>query len=606
MNASPSWTLTDWFTDVASEQFQDEYRDCSAEFTALLSEVNDQPELVSATCELWVTSLIKFETACLNFGHLSAFVGCVRAADTDNDAIRAMTTALAQVSAARTAIQARLQSQLARASAHVFEALCASPRLSGCTFWLTDLRAKGHRTMAPELEKLAADLGVNGFDAWGQLYNDVTGHMEFEMPDQKPAPLAWRRSLMQDADKTIRHHAFKASNAALSEQRHILAASLNAIAGRRITLQKWRGSERVLDEALHASKMSQASLDAMLNVASARRSIPRRYLKLKAELMGASTIGFPDLEAPLELGPALRFNWDEAKDVVLRAFGAYHDDLRAFAATMFDGRHIEAEARPGKRAGAFCVSSARAKQSKVFMTYRDAMGDMRTLAHELGHAYHNHVMKDMRYTARLYPSTLAETASIFAEQLLGDALIDDPASTPLLKLHVLSARLQEACVYLLNIPMRFEFEEAFYERRESGPLSADQLCTLMHDTQCRVYGDVLDPELSDPWFWASKLHFFLTGISFYNYPYTFGYLFSLGVRAEAQRIGAEAFQPRLIELLGMTGQGTVEQVAADVLGVDLTDEAFWHASIDQVENNLAAFEHALHAYRASNRSNRPG
>ena len=170
------------------------------------------------------------------------------------------------------------------------------------------------------------------------------------------------------------------------------------------------------------------------------------------------------------------------------------------------------------------------------MTYRDAMGDMR-MAHELGHAYHNHDV-DMRYIARLYPSTLAETASIFAEQLLGDAILADPASNELVRLHVLSARLQEACAYLLNIPMRFEFEEAFYAQRKTGPLSADELCALMHRLRW-ISTAMSSTSTIRPWFWASSFTF-LTGISFYNYPYTFGYLFSLG-SAEAQRIGSKAF-----------------------------------------------------------------
>ena len=146
--------------------------------------------------------------------------------------------------------------------------------------------------------------------------------------------------------------------------------------------------------------------------------------------------------------------------------------------------------------------------------------------------------------------------------------------------------------------MRFEFEKAFYEERQSGHVSVARACELMHTKQLEVYGDILGEKGTDRWFWASKLHFFLTGISFYNYPYTFGYLFSLGVRAQAERAGAVEFQETLVELLRQTGNGTVEEVAKRVLGVDLTQPDFWHASIDQVERDMQQFEAALEGWRA--------
>ena len=224
------------------------------------------------------------------------------------------------------------------------------------------------------------------------------------------------------------------------------------------------------------------------------------------------------------------------------------------------------------------------------MTYRGTLGDVVTLAHELGHAYHNHVMADMRGWSTRYPASLAETASILAETLVGDMLLDDPNASDALKLRVLDMRLHRAATYMLNIPMRFEFERAFYRRREQGPLSVDELCDLMHETQRSVYGHSLDLGATDPWFWASKLHFFLTHIAFYNFPYTFGYLFSAGVLSESRRRGPHAFQSTLIKLLRETGNGDVEDVAERCLGVDLGAPDFWDASLDQVSLDLKRFQ----------------
>ena len=198
-------------------------------------------------------------------------------------------------------------------------------------------------------------------------------------------------------------------------------------------------------------------------------------------------------------------------------------------------------------------------------------------------------MADMRFWACGYPASLAETASILAETLVGDYLLEDPKTSHGLRLQVLDKRLHSAAVYMLNIPMRYEFEKAFYERRVHGPLSAQDLCHLMSETQRRVYGEGLDPEGTDPWFWASKLHFFLTNISFYNFPYTFGYLFSSGVLADARRMGPKEFQPRLETLLRATASGSIEEVVKDSLDVDLGQPTFWLRSLDKVETDLAAF-----------------
>ncbi len=226
------------------------------------------------------------------------------------------------------------------------------------------------------------------------------------------------------------------------------------------------------------------------------------------------------------------------------------------------------------------------------MTYDRTLGDLFTLAHELGHAFHGHLMRDMRSWACRYPMTLAETASTFAEQLVIDAVLEDPKASPLERATILDSRMQDAATFLLNIPMRFYFEHAFYEERRHGEVSVGRLKELMLDAQRRCYGDTLAEDELDPWFWASKLHFYITDLSFYNFPYTFGYLFSLGIFARAKAEGP-AFLPHYEALLRRAGSASAENVARESIGVDLQQPEFWNESIDRIEADLARFESEL-------------
>jgi oligoendopeptidase F len=216
------------------------------------------------------------------------------------------------------------------------------------------------------------------------------------------------------------------------------------------------------------------------------------------------------------------------------------------------------------------------------MTYNDTMGDVLTLAHELGHAFHGHTMGSARTLARSYPMTLAESASTFGEMLLMRGLLDEPAISNELKAFILDLEISHAAVYLLDIPVRFEFEKAFYEERAEGEIVVSRLKELMVETQRRVVGDVLEDGGEDPYFWASKLHFYITGVTFYNFPYTFGFLLSRGLFSQFLKQGP-TFLPKYESFLQRSGNDTVENVVAQCLGVDLTQPDFWVEAIHSLK-----------------------
>jgi pepF/M3 family oligoendopeptidase len=424
----------------------------------------------------------------------------------------------------------------------------------------------------------------------------VSGKLEFdlELPGE-PAqrhPVALTRSLLEDPRPAVRRAALLGSNRAWEGVGDVLGASLNAIAGTRHTLYRNRGVAHFLDPALFDAGITRRTLDTMWDVVRARADVPRAYLARKAALLGRERLGFQDLMAPLPVANTAKISWEEARVRVCDAFGRFAPELESFAREAFDGQWIDYAPRPAKRPGGFCTGSSLIEQSRVFMTYNQTQGDVSTLAHELGHAFHSRVMRGLRPWARRYPMTLAETASTFAEQLVVDAVLSRTDASPEERAVMLDNRLQDAAMFLLNIWMRFVFETSFYEERRAGELGVARICELMSDAQRQCYGDALDPDELDPWFWASKLHFYITGLSFYNFPYTFGYLFSLGIFARAREEGA-AFAPRYAELLMLTGSDSAENVARQALGVDLEKPDFWNASIDLIAADLVQLEALL-------------
>jgi oligoendopeptidase F len=590
--------MTPYFSAIDGDDlraFRDELAaDLEARGAALASVAMLAPDTTAA----WADELVRLEALSARVRHLSSYLSCMGAADARDEGVRRETARLASLRAELEKLFVAVQAQLGVASDEAFDALCARPEVAPLRYALTRLRARAATMMPAELERLAADLGVTGLGAWGRLYDRITGSLTFELVrpsgDRERLPVAMVRTCLEDPDAEVRAAAQRGAAAAFESVADSVAACLNAISGTRLCLQARRGVEHFLDPALFDAGIERTTLEALLEAVRARQEVPRRYLRRKAELLCRARLGFQDLMAPLPMGDDERIPWSAARERVLAAFRGFYPELAALAERAFNERWIDHSPRPGKRPGAFCSSSAVLGQSRVYMTYGGALGDVQTLAHELGHAFHSHVMRDMRPWARQYPMTLAETASTFAEQLVTDAVLADPQADPKLRLVVLERRMHEASTFLLNIPMRFDFEYALHERRQDQELSVDELCEMMLAAQRANYADVLGDDELDRWFWASKLHFYLVDISFYNFPYTFGYLLSRSIFARARAEGP-GFLPTYERLLRATGSDTAENVVKAALGVDLRSPAFWSSAIDLIAADLERFEEAASA-----------
>jgi pepF/M3 family oligoendopeptidase len=467
------------------------------------------------------------------------------------------------------------------------ELAAVSPFAQEHTFFLHRIEVAAEHLLPPGEEELAARLSLSGGSAWTKLYGDLTSqmavpfaHRSRETSEQQPISVI--RALATDPDRETRRRAYETELAAWEQNAVPIAAALNAIKQETNTLTARRGWNEPLDAALFGNHIDRATLDAMLT--AARASFPdfRRYLQAKAKLVsGAERLPWYDLFAPV--GTAGRaWKWADAEAFVAEQFGQYSDKMRDFAQRAFRERWIDAEPRPGKRDGAFCMSLRR-DESRIAQNYRPAFNGVSTLAHELGHAYHNLCLAQRTFYQRTTPMTLAETASIFCETIIKQAAIREATDEE--KVSILEASLQGQCQVVVDITSRFLFEQSVLKARNERELSVAELCETMRQAQLDTYGDGLDAAYLHPYMWAAKGHYY--GATFYNFPYMFGLLFGLGLYARYQA-DPEAFKAAYDDLLSQTGMADAATLAAG-FGFDLRDTAFWTASLDLIRADIDQF-----------------
>jgi oligoendopeptidase F len=460
------------------------------------------------------------------------------------------------------------------------------------SFRLNEIRDQGKRLLSEAEEKIITDLNKDGLAGWSQLYDTAVSIMTIPFTDKEGKTTEYSvgqamNRMYSDPDPEVRKQLFENWEEAWTKFAPIFADTLNHLDGYRITLQKAHKRENFLEEPLEYNRMSNETLDAMWTAVSHHKQPFIEFLKQKAKILGMEKLGWQDVDAPIALGDVepRRFTYDEACDFVIENFATFGPNISAFAKHALENRWVEAEDRPKKRPGGYCEELPEFEESRIFMTFTGSSSDTSTLAHELGHAFHSFVMKDLPDLNRSYSMNVAETASTFAENIISNATVAN-AKTKEEKFTLLNAKMENTIAMFLNIHSRFLFEKSFYEERSKGIVSEQRINELMVHAQKEAYGDSLSSY--HPHFWCSKLHFFIDDVPFYNFPYTFGFLFSLGIYAEYLK-DSNGFEDKYIALLRDTGSMKVEELAMKHLGVDLTKPAFWEAGIQLMEKDAEEF-----------------
>ncbi len=457
--------------------------------------------------------------------------------------------------------------------------------------------------MGEDEESLAAELRLSGSVAWARLHGEVTSRLTAEVTGDdgrvERLPITVVRGLAHDPDPGRRRAAYEGELAAWETVAVPLAAALNGAKGETIVLNRRRGWADALEPALFTNGIDRATLDAMHAAVDDSMGDFHRYLRAKARVLGhEGALPWWDLFAPVGDSAADRIAWPDAIDRVHEAFGGYSPALAALVERASTQRWIDAEPRAGKEGGAFCMPM-QAGESRVMLNFDGSADSVQTLAHELGHAYHNTNLAERTPMQRQTPMALAETASIFCETIMVEAGL--AATPPGQRLGLLDTDLQGACQVVVDIRSRFLFERELCTRRERQTLSVTELCELMLDAQRTAYGDGLDHDALHPWMWAVKGHYFTP---FYNWPYTFGLLFGLGLYTRF-REDPDRFRAGYDDLLSATGLDDAIGLAGR-FGIDVTDTAFWSSSLDVLRARIDAFAELAEAAAVTPRDRRPG
>ena len=479
---------------------------------------------------------------------------------------------------------------LVRASEPFVQALLKEPKLAEMSFLLHHSRKQKDQLLSVPEEQLVTALATSGLHTWGNLYTELAGTLKCDVNGESIG-LAKAANLLSHPESTTRQAAWEGIRNAWRNYQSPVAAGLNAINGWRIEETKKRASQRelhYLDKSCHQSRISRQTLNALIETTYQHREIGHRALNAMARVLGQDRANAWDVMAPPPpaVEEAKDISFEEAIALIAKAFNHLTPEMGDFAIMMAEKGWIDSKPTPNRSTGAYCTKFSNPREPRIFLTYEGTMTNVLTLAHELGHAWHNWVMRDLSAMQSRYPMTLAETASIFAETLVREALTE-AAQTPQQQLEIAWQDAQEAAIMLLNIPARFEFEKRLVEARKVGALRPAQLCSLMDESWKKWFENSLAQY--DDLFWASKLHFSISSLGFYNYPYLFGYLFSLGIYAQQDTYG-DQFNQRYTELLRDTGTMTAEDVVQKHLNKDLTQSKFWEDSLKIVETSVARFE----------------
>lgn len=464
------------------------------------------------------------------------------------------------------------------------ELIASSEKLQRVAFSLREAAEDVKHTLPPEIEPWILQMQLSGGNAFSQLRDKLDSTHTANYRGEE-IPLSAVRGLAYDADASVRKDAYEAEIASYKKMELPMAYCLNSIKMEARTISKARGYDSVLDMTLSRSRMDKATLDAMMT--AIREYLPhfRRYMKAKAKLLGhKNVLPFYDLFAPV--GESTRtYTIEEAREMLVRLLGQFSPEMGKFIDNAFEQRWIDIFPREGKSGGAFCSSVHFADRSLVMTNFTGSFSDVSTIAHELGHAWHNRCLAGLPYAMIDTPMPLAETASIFNEQLLAHMVLKDAA--PEEQLSLLEGSLMETNQTIVDIYSRYLFETEVINTRADHAMSVDELKDAMLRAQDASYGDGLDPNVRHPYMWACKSHYYSSGYNFYNFPYAFGELFGKGVFAQYLKKGAD-FVPDYCRLLRSCGSGSIADVAASV-SIDVRDPDFWRSSLEIVKGNIDKF-----------------
>ncbi len=584
----PLWDMTPIFLSLESSEFQREFDAALAQIDALETQFDRIGVRKRENSTVDTAFVADFEAIIGNLNHLAdkletlgSYIGCFVTTDAQNDRAKAFESQLETQSVVLGQLQPRLIAWIG--SSDIETLLQNSEIARNHEFWIRRAALLEKHQMSESEENLAASLSPMGLGGWAKLHGQIsallTAKVEVE-GQEKTLPMSAIRALASDSNRETRRAAFESEITAWKTVAPTMAAALNGIKGFQRETRARRGFADDVAPTLIGNSIDAATLGAMQSACIAAFPDFRRYMKAKARALGVEKLAWFDLIAPIETESGA-YSWGETEAFTIENFGVYSDKLAAFARRSFEEKWINAAPRVGKVGGAYCTQT-RPGESRVLMNFDGSFTAVSTLAHELGHAYHNLCLENRTPLQREIPMTLAETASIFCETLIFEGAVAKADKNG--KIALLDNALGRNLQVVVDIHSRFLFEKSVFEKRAERDLSETEFCELMTRAQLETYGADVSP--LHPYMWGVKGHYY--GPTFYNYPYTFGLLFALGLYAQYEK-QPDRFKAKYDDFLSKCGMADA-QTLGEEFGFDLQSRAFWDESLGVIRAQIDEFE----------------
>jgi oligoendopeptidase F len=586
--ALPQWDMTSIFPSLESEEFNAEFASALGAIGGLgaLFDTYEVRRRVAGTADAAFVAqvedvLIQVNALRERLRTLGSYINCFVTSDARDETAKAYLSQYETQGVQLSQLESRLVAWLG--SCDIDALLKASSLARDHEFFIRRAAYLEKHQMSEAEENLASALRPMGLGGWANLHGNVSALLTAKVQirgEIKELPMSAVRALASDEDRAVRQSAFEAELKAWETVSVPLAAALNGIKGYQRTVRERRGYVDDVEPTLLANSIDRDTLEAMQHACS--QSFPdfQRYMNAKARALGVEKLAWYDITAPLGKAGST-WSWPETEAFIEENFGHYSPQLAEFARRSFRERWIDAEPHVGKAGGAYCTS-IRPGESRVLMNFDGSFTSVSTLAHELGHGYHNLTLARRTSLQRSIPNTLAETASIFCETLVFEAAVAKADRDE--QIALLDNALERNLMVVVDIHSRFLFEQGVFEKRGTRDLTVSEFSELMTNAQRATYGDSL--ESLHPYMWAVKGHYY--GPTFYNYPYTFGLLIGLGLYACYQR-DPEGFRGQYDEFLSLAGMADAKTLARH-FGLDIGDPAFWNSSLDIIRGQIAEFE----------------
>lgn len=583
----PRWDLTGIYPGFSSDRFIDEMnllkRSCE-EVKHLAAEVQNIPD---EELYPWFKELLGHVNM-MNDLHenLESYAYTRYSSDTsDEEAAKGLET-VAKIDILRKQAMLEVKRAFSLRQQELEELVQGHEHLKGYGYILRMFSEDAEHMMSQELEQLASELQLCGGDAWDRLHQSIssTASTLWDEESGERKSVTELRGMAFSPDRAIRKRAFELELDVWKQHEIPLAFALNGVKGTTNLLDSRRGYADPLEHAARQSRIQPDTLGTLISVIEDSLPLFREYLAKKARALGRTQLAFYDLFAPVgDTGDSWEF--EQATECIIQQFTAFHEPMGAFARRAVDNRWIDARPARGKVGGAYCIHFPLARESRILCNFDGSFDSLSTVAHELGHAYHGHLLNQTPALLRDYPMTLAETASIFAESVLFNGVLSQADDRT--RLTMIESLLKDCTQTLVDILSRFYFERDVFTVRRDHELSANELCELMISAQKRTYGPAIASEALHPYMWAVKGHYYSPDLSFYNYPYAFGQLFGMGLYSTYLKEGP-SFCARYDALLASAGSESAEAVTASA-GFDITDEGFWRSAIGLIRGYVDQF-----------------